>query len=53
MKKKLTALLVTAVLAIAMFARCGKDKGITIAVPNDTTNEEEHCFFWRNLGILH
>lgn len=52
MKKKLTALLVVAVLAIAAFAGCGKDKGITIAVPNDTTNEARALLLLEELGYI-
>ena len=52
MKKKLTALFVTAVLVIAMFAGCGKDKGITVAVPNDTTNEARALLLLEELGYI-
>ena len=37
MKKILSAILVT-VLALSLFTACG-NSGITIGVPNDTTNE--------------
>ena len=52
MKKKLTALFVTAALAIASFAGCGKEKGITIAVPNDTTNEARALLLLEELGYI-
>ena len=52
MKKKLAALLVTAVLAIATLAGCGKDKGITVAVPNDTTNEARALLLLEELGYI-
>ena len=52
MKKRITAFLVTVVLAIAMFAGCGKDKGITIAVPNDTTNEARALLLLEELGYI-
>jgi len=51
-KRKLTALLVTAVLAIATLAGCGKDAGITIAVPNDTTNEARALLLLEELGYI-
>ena len=52
MKKRITAFLVTAVLAIAAFAGCGKNKGITIAVPNDTTNEARALLLLEELGYI-
>jgi D-methionine transport system substrate-binding protein len=52
MKKRLTALLVTAVLAIATFAGCGKDTGITVAVPNDTTNEARALLLLQDNGVI-
>ncbi len=50
--KKWKALLVTAVLAIATFAGCGGKKGITIAVPNDTTNEARALLLLEELGYI-
>lgn len=50
--KKWKALLVTAVLAVATLAGCGKDKGITIAVPNDTTNEARALLLLEELGYI-
>ncbi len=52
MKRKLAALLVMAVLAIGTLAGCGKDKGITIAVPNDTTNEARALLLLEELGYI-
>lgn len=50
--KKWKALLVTAVLAVTALAGCGKDKGITIAVPNDTTNEARALLLLEELGYI-
>lgn len=50
--KKWKALLVTAVLAVVTLAGCGKDKGITIAVPNDTTNEARALLLLEELGYI-
>ena len=52
MKKRITALFVAAVLAIGTLAGCGKDKGITIAVPNDTTNEARALLLLEELGYI-
>ncbi len=52
MKKKLTALFVTVVLALTTLVGCGKDKGITIAVPNDTTNEARALLLLEELGYI-
>lgn len=55
MKKKL-AVAVTAVLVLAFalaLCACGKkDAAITIAVPNDTTNEARALLLLENLGVL-
>ena len=55
MKKKLTVA-VTAVLVLAFalaLGACGKkDAAITIAVPNDTTNEARALLLLENLGVL-
>lgn len=50
--KKWRALLVTAILAIATLAGCGKEKGITVAIPNDTTNEARALLLLEELGYI-
>ena len=54
--KKLTSILLAGVLtlgAVLSFSACGKtDKTITIAVPNDTTNEARALLLLENLGII-
>lgn len=50
--RKFAALLVTAVLAITTLVGCGKDKGLTIAVPNDTTNEARALLLLEELGYI-
>lgn len=50
--KKWKALLVTAVLAVTALVGCSKDKGITIAVPNDTTNEARALLLLEELGYI-
>ena len=52
MKKKLTALFATVVLALTTLVGCGGDKGITIAVPNDTTNEARALLLLEELGYI-
>ena len=55
MKRKLTlAVIVVLVLAFACtLGACGKkDAGITIAVPNDTTNEARALLLLENLGVI-
>ena len=37
--KKILAVALTLALALLLLASCGGKKGVTIAVPNDTTNE--------------
>ncbi len=49
--KKILALILSAVLALTLLAGCG-DKGITIAVPNDTTNEARALLLLDTLGII-
>lgn len=51
MKKILSAILV-AVVAISLFAGCGKNEGITIAVPNDTTNEARALLLLEENGYI-
>ncbi|MBO5788446.1 MAG: hypothetical protein J6R42_00715 [Clostridia bacterium] len=54
MKKLLTFALAVLLLTCALlsFASCGKDKGITIAVPNDTTNEARALLLLESLGYI-
>ncbi len=49
--KKILALILSAVLALTLLAGCS-DKGITIAVPNDTTNEARALLLLDTLGII-
>lgn len=52
--KKLISVLLVAVLAVSLvfsFASCNEDQ-ITIAVPNDTTNEARALLLLENLGII-
>ncbi len=37
--KKITALITVTIIAVLLLASCGSKGGVTIAVPNDTTNE--------------
>ena len=50
--KKLLAILLTAVLALSLFAACSKSGAITIAVPNDTTNEARALLLLEANGII-
>ena len=53
--KKTVSLILSAVLILtALFALtgCGSSKGITIAVPNDTTNEARALLLLENLGYI-
>ncbi|MCH5272866.1 MAG: hypothetical protein J1E35_04270 [Lachnospiraceae bacterium] len=50
--KKWKAILVTAVLALAAVAGGCGSKGITIAVPNDTTNEARALLLLEELGYI-
>ncbi|MBQ7039153.1 MAG: hypothetical protein IJN39_01140 [Clostridia bacterium] len=49
--KKLISLLVAVLLCASLFAGCGSD-GITIAVPNDTTNEARALMLLDDMGII-
>lgn len=52
--KKLISILLVAVLAVSLvfsFSSCKKDQ-ITIAIPNDTTNEARALLLLENLGII-
>lgn len=50
--KKILSVVLTAVLAATLFAGCGKEKGITIAVPNDTTNEARALLLLQENGYI-
>lgn len=50
--KKIIALLLLAVLALGLLASCGSSGGITIAVPNDTTNEARALLLLQDLGYI-
>lgn len=50
--RKWKAVLLTGVLALACLAGCGKSKGITVAVPNDATNEARALLLLEELGYI-
>ena len=52
--KKIIALALALVLAVGIFAACGKTEqtSYTIAVPNDTTNEARALLLLENLGLI-
>ncbi len=50
--KKLISLALALILVLALAACGGKSKSITIAVPNDTTNEARALMLLENLGYL-
>lgn len=50
--KKFLSLLLVAVLAALTFASCGSSKNITIAVPNDTTNEARALLLLQENGYI-
>lgn len=52
--KKIVSLLLLAVLALGVFAGCGskEDGSITIAVPNDTTNEARALLLLEEKGYI-
>ncbi len=51
--KKITSLLLVFVLAVSLFAGCsGKSNSITVAVPNDTTNEARALLLLEDLGYI-
>ena len=54
MKKKVSAIIVTTlILAFALsLAACGGSKGVTIAIPNDTTNEARALLLLETLGYI-
>lgn len=50
--KKILSLILCAALALTLLAGCGGNKGITIAVPNDTTNEARALLLLDTLGYI-
>lgn len=54
MKKTVSLILSVVLILSALFALtgCGSSKGITIAVPNDTTNEARALLLLENLGYI-
>ena len=50
--KKLLTLALTLTLALSLAACGGKSKSVTIAVPNDTTNEARALMLLENLGYI-
>lgn len=50
--KRWKAVLLTGVLALACLAGCGKSKGLTVAVPNDATNEARALLLLEELGYI-
>ena len=54
MKKKVSSILIAAlVIALTLsLAACGSSKGVTIAIPNDTTNEARALLLLESLGYI-
>lgn len=54
MKRTLSLIiaLILSLASISVFASCGKETGITIAVPNDTTNEARALLLLEDLGYI-
>ena len=50
--KKIVSLILCAALALTLLVGCGGGKGITIAVPNDTTNEARALLLLDTLGYI-
>ena len=51
--KKLTALILAAILSLCVLTACGgKDEGVTIAIPNDTTNEARALLLLEEQGYI-
>ena len=50
--KKIIGLLLVLVLAVSMLASCGSKEQITVAVPNDTTNEARALLLLEEQGII-
>ena len=51
--KKLTSLILAAILSLCALTACGgKDEGVTIAIPNDTTNEARALLLLEEQGYI-
>lgn len=50
--KKILALVFSAILALSVLAGCAKSNGITIAVPNDATNEARALLLLQEKGYI-
>lgn len=50
--KKILAVALTLALALLLLASCGGEKGVTIAVPNDTTNEARALLLLEANGLI-
>lgn len=50
--KKIVSIVLTAVLALSVLVGCSQDKSITIAVPNDTTNEARALLLLQDQGYI-
>lgn len=50
--KKILALALTAITSIGLLAGCGNSKKVSIAVPNDTTNEARALLLLQKEGII-
>ena len=50
--KRIAAIVITLALAILLLASCGGKKGVTIAVPNDTTNEARALLLLEANGLI-
>lgn len=50
--KRIAAIVVTLALALLLLASCGGKKGVTIAVPNDTTNEARALLLLEANGLI-
>ena len=50
--KKIFALVLALILALGILSACGKSDSITIAVPNDTTNEARALLLLQDQGYI-
>lgn len=50
--KKIITLTLTLILALTCFSACGKSESLTIALPNDTTNEARALLLLEKEGII-
>lgn len=50
--KKIVSIVLTAVLALSVLVGCSQDKSVTIAVPNDTTNEARALLLLQDQGYI-